>query len=195
MAVGTPEKLHYAYDLAQGALLHAWSGSFVDATNMWHGRGESQLARPLGNVVEFFSQPSFAILPNMQTTWPDTIVQETSTYYEGYVLDSTGLPVFNYHLGNTQIHDYLYPEKDGNRALHREIRFQGDSRRLYCRLAEGNEITQLPDGSYAIDDKSYYLVVDHPENAVQRNVGGKEELLWPVEVSGGEAMVKYTLIW
>ena len=195
IAVGTPAKLHYAYDLSQGALLNAWSGSFVDVTDMWHERGEAQLAQPLGNVVEFFSQPSFALLPTTQTTWPDTMVQETSAYYEGYTLDSTGLPVFNYSLGETQIQDYLYPGKDGSRALHREINFKGNNNYLYCRMAEGNDITLLPDGSYAVDDKSYYLVLDHPENMIQRNVGSKKELLWPVDVSGGEASVKYTLIW
>jgi hypothetical protein len=144
-------------------------------------------------VVEFFGQPGFTVLSNAQTVWPDTI--ETVHYFGGYAIDTTGLPLFKYQLGGTEITDHLYPEKDGTRALHREIHFQGDTHHLYCRLAEGKEIAQLPDGSFAIDDKNYYLVINQPEKAIQRNINGNKELLWPVDTSEGEAMVKYTLIW
>lgn len=195
ISIGTPEKVHYSYDLSQGALLNAWSGAFLDVTDMWHQRGEAQLAQPMGNVVEFFSKPTFAILSDAQTSWPDTIDQESQPYYEGYALDSTGLPIFNYHLGRTQISDYLYPEKDGLRALHREIHFKGTASNLYCRIADGNEITELPNGSYAIGDKNYYLEVDTPGELIVRNNGGKDELLWSGNNAGSDATIKYTLIW
>jgi len=195
ITVGTPENTHYAYDLSQGALLSAWSGSFIDATDMWHRRGEAQLIQPLGNVVTFFDQPSFAILTSEEMSWPDTISLEQPSYYQGYALDSMGLPTFNYQLKSTRIHDYLYPEKDGERALHRTIHFVGDDNNLYCRIAEGTEIEKLPNGSYAIDDKNYYLEIEETDELIIRNVGNKKELLFPVNTAGGEAVVKYSLIW
>src|SRR5690606_1505289 len=36
--VGDPENAHYSYDLSTGALLHAWRGPFVDATDMFRNR-------------------------------------------------------------------------------------------------------------------------------------------------------------
>ncbi len=195
IAVGTPEKIHFAYDLSQGALLDAWSGEFIDATDMWHKRGNAQLMTPLGNVIEFFSKPSFAILADAQAAWPDTIATKTPQYYKGYALDSTGLPIFNFQLKNTKIADHISPKTDDERSLHREIYFQGDDNRLYCRIAEGDMIEKLPNGTYAIDDKSYYLETDPADELVLRNTGEKTELICPVNTSGGEAMVKYTLIW
>src|SRR5690606_2337267 len=53
IAVGSPDGVHYAFDSRQGAVLAAWRGPFLDATQMWEGRGEPQLAVPLGSVVEF----------------------------------------------------------------------------------------------------------------------------------------------
>ncbi len=193
VGVGTPQKINYTYDLSQGALLEAWGGGFIDATDMWHERGEAQLMQSLGSTFAFSNHPAFAVLANDQAAWPDSV--DIPQYYKGYALDSMGLPAFRYILDNTTITDYLYPDTNGTRALHREIRVQGDAGHFYCRLAGGKEITQLPDGSFAVDDKNYYLVTDQPEKAIQRSINGNKELLWPVNASEGETTVKYTLIW
>ena len=193
IAVGTPRQVNYAYDLSQGTLLEAWGGDFLDATDMWHERGEAQLMQPQGSVIEFSSQPSFAALSDDQAAWPDTV--DNPQYFRGYALDTAGLPAFRYQLGETKVTDYLYPENDGTRVLHREIHFQGGDSPLFFRLAVGKEIARLPDGSFAVDDKNYYLVTGQPDKAIQRNINGHKELLWAVDTSEGEATVKYTLIW
>lgn len=47
LCVGTPERTHFAFDLARPRLVWLWRGSFVDARGTWHGRA-GQLVSPLG---------------------------------------------------------------------------------------------------------------------------------------------------
>src|SRR5690606_35827136 len=42
VSVGTPQKVHYTYDLDNGALVQVWRGEFFDSTPMWHDRGGSE---------------------------------------------------------------------------------------------------------------------------------------------------------
>jgi len=57
LAVGTPARTHYAYDLVDPRLVWIWRGQFLDARGTWHGRA-GQLVTPLGDdwqVVEDFA--------------------------------------------------------------------------------------------------------------------------------------------
>lgn len=49
VSVGSPEQVHYSYDLDKGAVIHVWRGQFLDATPMWHDRGNG-VSRPMGVV-------------------------------------------------------------------------------------------------------------------------------------------------
>jgi hypothetical protein len=60
---------------------------------------------------------------------------------------------------------------------------------LYYKLAEGKTILQMPNGAYAIDDKSYYIRMNGITPQV-RESGGKQELI--VSVSGS---FSYSIIW
>ena len=67
VSVDNPDQLHYTYDLDHGALVQVWRGDFLDATPMWHDRGDGS-SRPLGAVHHFTTQPALAVvqLPSSQ---------------------------------------------------------------------------------------------------------------------------------
>lgn len=47
LAVGTPERTHFAFDLATPRLVWVWRGEFLDASGTWSGRA-GQLLKPRG---------------------------------------------------------------------------------------------------------------------------------------------------
>jgi hypothetical protein len=197
--VGLPSKINYAVDLKTGALLSAWDGDFVDVTQMWHERGEPQTAQPLGNVLELSASPAFARLPNRTAAWPDSVsFDDPYLQTQGYSLDTTGAPVFHYQLGDASVDDHFYPGP-GVRSLVREVSctFGGvGAEPVYCLLGEGERVEALPDGSYGIDGKRYYLSVDTKEAAVRkRNDQGREQLLATLTPQGGKVALQYTIIW
>jgi hypothetical protein len=62
--VGSPEQVHYTYDLDKGMIVQIWRGGFLDATPMWHDRGDGS-SRPAGSV-QYLGKPVPGILKN----WP-----------------------------------------------------------------------------------------------------------------------------
>jgi hypothetical protein len=49
----------------------------------------------------------------------------------------------------------------------------------------------MPDGSYAIDDKQYYIKTSDAVKPLIRDVSGTKELVMPVQGNS----VKYSIIW
>jgi len=70
------------------------------------------------------------------------------------------------------------------------IKNRGTKAGLYYKLGEGKSIQQMPNGSYAIDDKSYYIRVTKGPTPQIREVGGKQELFVPVDGS-----FAYSIVW
>jgi len=189
ISVGTPQKIHYAYDLESGSLLKVWSGEFLDATKMWHQRGEKQLGEPAGFMVSFHGDPEFAILENENSPWPET----TPLQQGGYEFDNIGNPVFTAHLGGCKILDKMIPSKT-LRMLHRTIEVYGEEI-VWHKVAEGESIKKLADGSYIVNDESYFIdFSDSNEMEVLvRKKGDADELL--VKILAGEELLEYSIIW
>ncbi|MCD9016097.1 family 16 glycoside hydrolase [Parachryseolinea silvisoli] len=187
IGVGEPGGINYVYDLGSGNLAAVWRGDFVDATPMWHDRGDGSF-RPLGAVQYLFIGQPLAFLPGANDAFPETANEYRS---KGYTVDpATGRPVFKYLYKGLEVSDKVYPE-DNERILTHEvtIKDRGTQTGLYYKLAEGSSILSLPDGSYAINDKQYY--VKPTGQATIREVGGRKELVVPVTGN----TVKYSVIW
>ncbi len=91
--VGTPEKIHYTYDMDKGMMVQLWRGNFLDATPMWHERGDGS-SRAAG-ATQYFGKPALTVerLTDVNAAWAgDT----TGTSYRpnGYVLDEKDRPTF-----------------------------------------------------------------------------------------------------
>lgn len=198
--VGLPADLHYAMDIKNASLFSAWSGDFIDVTEMWHERGKSQTAQPLGNTLALSNKPTFALLTNQQAAWPDSVDFDTPYLLtRGYSLQPDGMPIFHYQLGTTTINDYVYPGSTERELVRKiEYQFQGSDRDpVYCLIAEGDRIEQLPDGSYGVDNKKYYLTVDQAnKNQLQlRTDRGQEQLIATILPQQDQVSLQYSIIW
>ncbi|MDB5013908.1 MAG: hypothetical protein JWQ25_2110 [Daejeonella sp.] len=179
VSVGSSDQVHYTYDLDKGAVVQVWRGGFLDATPMWHDRGDGS-SRPAG-AVQRFGKPVLQIakLSSPQTNW---ITDTTGTNFKinGYELDDSDRPGFLYSIYGKQIKDAVVVTENG-KGISRTITINQPSDNLYVRLAEAATIEEL-NGSYIVDDKSYYLRVDDAEGAkpVIRDLSGRKELIVPI---------------
>ncbi|MEB2780679.1 family 16 glycoside hydrolase [Algoriphagus sp. C2-6-M1] len=194
VAVGEPGGANYSIDLSKGELLNVWRGDFIETTPMWYGRGETQLMLPLGNVIEFGAKPSLAVLASKDTAWPDEIVDFT---FEGYELKKDGTPVINYDMPGVSIQE-TFDTKDSGKELARTLKVvvENENQQIYCLVAQGTNIEKLPNGLYAIDDKSYYIELEGKESAIVRNAAdGSQELILPVKLKDRAGVVTYSIVW
>ena len=179
VSVGSEQQLHYTYDLDHGALVQVWRGDFLDATPMWHNRGDGS-SRPRGSV-QHLSQPTLAVapLPASKAAWPkDTAGSHFRP--RGYTLDKSGVPTFRYEAFGTTVSDTLRVLEQGH-GFRRSLSLQNPADSLYVRLAVG-DIAEQKAGLYTVDDQSYYLRIDDAGGAtpVIRTVGDTQELVVPV---------------
>ncbi|WP_018613622.1 3-keto-disaccharide hydrolase [Segetibacter koreensis] len=179
--VGSTQQVHYTYDMDKGMIVQVWRGGFLDATPMWHSRGDGS-SRPVG-MVQRFGKPLLALekLISSNAAWS---ADTSGTGYrpKGYVLDDSDRPAFRYIIYNTMVNDVtrVLPNSQG---IHREISLQTATPNLYVRLAEANNIETVSDGLYLLNDKTYYIRIDDGGNAkpVIRNANGHKEIIIPIQ--------------
>ena len=195
IGVGDPSGTHYVYDLKAGNLVCVWHGDFVDATPMWHDRGDGSF-RPMGATQYLFTNQPLAFLSPETASFPmitrDAEIQAGEYRGKGYEIEAaTGRPIFKYSYQGVDVEDKIYPD-DQNRIITHEVNIKnrGTKAGLYYKLAEGKLIQQMPNGSYAIDDKSYYIRMTKGATPKVREVDGKKELYVAVEDS-----FTYSIIW
>lgn len=180
VSVGSPTQVHYTYDLDKGALVQAWRGGFLDATPMWHSRGNGH-SRPQG-AVQHFGQPRFTIgkLNSGQAAW---VADTAGSGFKpkGYVLDAQDRPTFRYHIYGATVSDAVRA-LDNGQGFNREITVQNGGGDLYARLASGSQIEQVDKTLYLVDGKAYYLQLQETGGAKPqiRDAEGGKELIVPV---------------
>ena len=191
MSVRNPNHSNFSYDLKQGALLQVWKGEFMDVTAMWESRGEPQTATPLGALVELTAKPSVAVLHTTDESWPDTIAFD-DMHSKGYTVDAAGIPTFQYEFSGMQVSDRISADTDGN-SLTRELTISNPAANANCLVAVGDKVVSLGKGLYAVNDMSYYVMLDKRSGAFVRKTAEGEELIVPVDQNGGH--VVYSLTW
>ncbi len=193
IGVGDPTGVHYVYDLKSGNLAAAWRGPFVDATPMWHDRGDGSFL-PQGAVQYFFNNVPLAELPTGNepfVAWQAaTEVMNTAFQPKGYRMQPDGRPVFGYQLKGAKVEDAIIPDAE-KRSLVREIKLT-DAQALanpHFKLAEGAEIQQVSDGLFVVDQR-YFIQAGTNCHPKIRTHNGRQELITPVQQS-----MQYTLMW
>ena len=180
VSAGSPEKVHYTYDMDNAMIIQVWRGGVLNATPMWHDRGDGS-SRPMG-MVQRFGKPvqTLAKLANAQSAW---ITDTAGTGYrpKGYVLDAEGRPTFKYISYGIALSDAVKLLEKGQ-GISRQISLSDTSAGLYIRLADAATIVEVSEGLYLIDDQSYYLRLDDAAGAkpVIRDQNGRKELIIPV---------------
>ena len=178
ISIGSPLQVHYTYDADNGQLVLLWKGGFLDATPMWHDRGDGS-SRPLGKAIQVGDAiPQIQQLATLKSEFKkDTAGSGFKP--KGYTLDASGLPVFKYRTYGLSVKDATRVI-DGGLGIRREIESEGSANDLYLCLAKGNVIEQK-DGKYVIADKAYSITVEG-ETALKpviRTIQGTQELLVP----------------
>lgn len=180
ISVGSPEQVHYTYDLDKGALIQLWRGSFLDATPMWHDRGDGS-SRPLGMVQRLGTPVLFlARLTSPQTSW---VTDTTGSGYrpKGYKLDTSDRPTFRYQSYGSAIDDKIRVLESGQ-GIQREVVVSNPASDLYARLASGSLISLLENGLYLVDGQSYVRLDDlGGAKPTLREANGQQELIVPVK--------------
>jgi hypothetical protein len=174
ISVGSPQEVHYTYDLLSGNLVQVWRGGFLDATPMWNSRGDGS-SRPYG-AVNHLGKPSFALakLAAEDAEWPS---DSTGTGFRGlgyYTKNQDHQLVYHYSLHGTKVTDEVEVLSDG-KGLKRTIAVSDAPDGLSMRIASGASIQDLGDGLFAVDDKRYYVQV-HQGGAVLHHLGETQEL-------------------
>ncbi len=190
ISVGSPKEVNYSYDMKQGTLLQIWNGPFVDVTDMWHERGEPQLAKPLGSVIPLSENPSLAVLATQNAAWPDSIGFDNFKNL-GYTLDKQRNPSFEYETGGYHVWDKISFGNEGRRLI-RQINVTNAPANLYCRIANASVINAIGKGLYVIGDKTYYIQIDEKLNPSVRQMPRGAELIVPVTEN---KQISYSLIW
>ena len=195
--VGTPEGIHFAYDFEAGAMLRVWRGAWLDTTEMWEGRGESQLARPNGPALTLNAKPTVTLIENPRTaSWPDQPDALASS--QGYTLDQNGLPTFHSRLADLTITDRIAPAADGS-GLERTFSFSGtfSSWETFALLAEAEAISAVPGGGWVVGDRLYYIDLpkDSPHRPVLQQRNGRAQLVVRVNRSTLTQPLVYALVW
>ncbi|MFC6997107.1 family 16 glycoside hydrolase [Rufibacter roseus] len=189
-SVGSPNQLHYTYDLDHGTLIQLWRGDFLDATPMWHERGDGS-SRPLGSVQRF-GKPTItlATLASDQAAWA-TDTTGTTFIPKGYSLDQNSEPTFRYQIYGATVQDAIRVIENG-KGLQRELNIQNPASGLYARVVEAEKIEDAGKGMYLINDKAYYLRLDDLAGAkpIIRTVSGRQELIVPVR-----SKLTYTILY
>ncbi|MEM7655556.1 MAG: hypothetical protein AAF399_05450, partial [Bacteroidota bacterium] len=193
VSVGYPEKVHFQYDLHQGAWLTAWGGPFVDAREMWVGRGVEQIAQPMGAALSLAGMPSFANLSSSGANWPDSMVMNGALTFLGYDLDESGAPIFRYELAGTSFTDQIRPGQ-GERSLQRSIQLaggSGDGSKIYVLLAAGKQIEALPAGGFLVNGSYYLEGADLAQTELRDSQGQQQLVISLSDVS----TLNYSLVW
>ena len=186
ISVGSPANLHYTYDLDKGALLQVWRGEFLDATPMWHSRGDGS-SRPRGSVT-LLNNEMFLGKVNGQSAWQ---ADTTGSGFQpkGYSLDESDVPTFNYIAFGSPVTDHLTVVD--NKYLEREVKLAKPVENLVARLAEGVTIEKVAEGLYAVNNKSYFIqLTDKSLMPEIRSGSSGQELIVPIK--NGE--VKYAIL-
>lgn len=180
-SVGSPQNVHFTYDMDHGNMVQAWRGGFLNATPMWHDRGDGS-SRPIGAVL-YFGEPAFLIqkLSDKQAPW-STDTAGRSFRIMGYEMDANDRPSFLYNVYGAELTDDIKVMDNGS-GLSRNLTFKNAGDNLYVRVAEGKTIEALANGLYLIDDKSYYLQIEDANKTSPfiRDANGRKELLVPVQ--------------
>jgi hypothetical protein len=190
IGVGDPAGVNYVYDLHSGNLVCVWRGDFVDATPMWHDRGDGSF-RPRGSALFLTNNQAIAYLNGPAESFPAAAKQDDFTG-KGYSIDeASGRPVFKFIYQGLEFEDRVAPDESNTTITHQISLKTGTPKEgLYYKLGEGSTIEQMPDGTYAINDKEYYIKVVSGGKPEIRDVNGKKEL-----VTGFNQALQYSIIW
>ncbi|MEM6770459.1 MAG: hypothetical protein AAF597_07760, partial [Bacteroidota bacterium] len=192
ISVGEGEGPHYSVDLQTGALLQAWRGEFADVHDMWNGRGEPQVMRPLGAAIQFSGDMLTADSATDPWPGPPEDPDEDDFAHLVHALDEAGRPVFEYDAGAGLITDHIVPNEGG---LLREINHSaGGNSSQYVQLVAARTIEEVAPGEFALRSPGLKIRIESYDGSgltLQRD-GDLQRLIAELPAKGH---VRYQIDW
>lgn len=185
ISVGSPEGVHFSYDLDRAAILYAWHGEFADVTEMFHERGEPQLLEAKGVKVQFFGKPSVALLSNAEAIFPENIDVYKELIFKSYQLDNLGYPTFNYELNGQKFSQHIFPSKENGLEVSIDA---ANTTNLYHKIAEATSIETIGKGVYQVG--KYYIRLNATDKPMVRKSPKGQELLIKLDKK-----INYSIEW
>lgn len=198
ISVGEADGPHYSLDLQTDALLQAWRGGFADTHDMWDGRGEPQVMRPLGQILPFDGTPQWGWLEADDDPWPDTLAKKLAFQHSEHQLDEAGRPTFIYTMTNTNtamghsMTDKLIPDNGG---LIRELTHSvGGNGTIFTQLAAARKITEIAPGEYELRGPGMTLKIQSydGDRLVLQHSGNGDRLVAEIPAKGH---ITYRMDW
>ena len=186
--VGNQDKLHYTYDLSNGAIAQIWKGDFLDASPMWDNRGDGS-SRPRGAVLALTDAQIF-VSSDSKGTFSEAPIENSNYRALGYDLNTDNLPTFRYKIYGSDVEDQIRITDGKYLTRTLNVKNADANKPMMCRLAVGSSITKLTDDTYEIDGKSYYIKVPTGTVATIEKSGENTMLLVPVKDK-----IEYSVIW
>ncbi len=128
IVVSLPGDLSYCWDAGACRLRFAWSGGFLDNSELWKGKGDV-LAKVVGTVF-FRDKTDFPLLINVDKV---PVVD-----YKGYKLINR-YPEFHYTLNGVEVYELILPKADGS-GLIRTFRIPDASKTVWFAINPGDGV-------------------------------------------------------
>jgi hypothetical protein len=186
--VGNQDKLHYTYDLSNGAIAQIWKGDFLDTSPMWDNRGDGS-SRPRGTILALTDAQIF-VSNDAKGTFSEAPIENSNFRALGYDLNTDNLPTFRYKIYGSDVEDQIRITDGKYLTRTLNVKNADATKPMMCRLAVGSSISKLTDDTYEVDGKSYYIKVPSGTVATIEKSGENTMLLVPVKDK-----VEYSVLW
>ena len=142
---------HFTYDLETNQLIRVWRGAFLDATPMWHSRGNG-VSRPLGVVTELSLDDP--LLLNSSNAPAEVELKST-----GYQVLGSGDMEFKATTSNGGVlKDHIQLMSNG-KGIVRTLQLSGDGSSYRIKALPGKSLKKVSKTLYLIEDTGAYLEV------------------------------------
>ncbi len=143
LAVGTPERTHYAWDLRHGRLAWLWRGEFLDSAGTWNGRA--------GQLVEPEDRGDWVVLPE-GASFESAGGAPEPAQVNGRMIDSAGYPSIRYRCGEATIVDHPRPRYGASGTeLVRRVTVEGGDVVMRLPGADAPRVKATVDGARVTD--------------------------------------------
>ena len=189
IGVGTPGGVNFVYDLSSANIIGVWRGNFIDATPMWHNRGDGSF-KPRGAVEWTFLNQPISEMETENSSFPET-GEARNFVAKGYTINQkTGIPIFKHVYKGVEIQNAISVDESQTYLINEVSFSETGLTNWYYKLAQG-AIQKMADGSYAVAGQQYYVKILSDQTPLIRDVDGVKELVLPVDGSS----IKYEIIW
>lgn len=194
IAVGFPQRIHFAFDALEVRSKLLWRGRFLNAESTWSNRF-SPFVHPLGeDVAKLPHAMPLAFLRNHRSPWPDPAGREAGYRMGGFRIPPSGKPTFLYSFREIAIEERLIPSQDGT-WFRRTLELTGDRDSVWFLAARAPKIESQGRGLYSAGGLKVRLREPEVSMAVLRRSGDADELLVPIRFREGRARVQQEISW